>query len=777
MNLSLNWLKEFVKYTQTPEKIAEIFSLGAFEVEKLVEFGKGLEDVVIGDVRTVVSHPRADKLRVCKVDVGRKQLQNIVCGAPNVKAGQKVAVALVSTTLPNGMKVERRRIRGIDSEGMICAEDELGLGNEHDGIMVLDPLLKSGRKFLQAIKLNDTALDLSIQPNRADGFSVIGLARDFSALSGQKFTEQKVAVPESKKVTTNKLLSVHIRDYDLCPKYTARIVHNVKIGPSPVWMQSRLRVSGVKPINNIIDITNYVMLEYGQPLHAFDYSKVHGKKIVVRKAGTDKQFQTLDGNMRTLSPEMLMIADGHGPVAIAGVMGGENSEISNCTKDIVIESAIFKPISVRKTRQKLGLVTEASTRFEKGIWWDLPEQAADRAAQLMDQYAGGDVAKGIISVSKEQFKKPTVVTVGVDYINNLIGRKFTSAEVIKNLERLFFKVAKGNGSTLKVIVPSWRQDISLPADIAEEVGRLYGWNKLKPAPITGALKPVLLSEQQRLEKKLKDILVSLGMTEVYNYSFYGKKLMDQFELDEKKHYRVQNPLNQEQEYLRTTLVPRLFENILQQYQQYDAIALFEIGTVFYKTTKELPDEKKVLSGIMYAKKGVSVVRIIISLLEKLGFSQEQIQLFSIMGTWRTAAVQLDGKQAGEYGEVPTGTEKFGNPAMFFSLDLDALVKQLTSVKHFTPIPEYQSVEHALTFITPVETVFQDVVSVIKRTSTLVVDVHAAKDLYKDSEKTRSATFTITMQALDRTLTAGEIENVRGQIITTVDNKFNMKIKK
>jgi len=780
MNLSLNWLKEFVTYTQTPEKIAEIFSLGAFEVEKLVELGTGLEDVVIGDVRTVVSHPGADKLHVCKVDVGRKQLQNIVCGAPNVKAGQKVAVALVGTTLPNGIKIERRRIRGVDSEGMICAEDELRLGEEHNGIMVLDPSLKTGKKFLQAIKLNDTALDLSIQPNRTDGFSVIGLAREFAALSGQKFTERKVTVPESKKVTTNKLLSVQIRNYDLCPKYTARIVQNVKIGPSPDWMQSRLRVSGVKPINNIVDITNYVMLEYGQPLHAFDYTKVQGKKIIIRTAGADKQFQTLDGNMRRLSPEMLMIADDKGPVAIAGVMGGNNSEITKSTKDIVIESAIFKAVSVRKTRQKLGLVTEASTRFEKGIWWDLPEQAADRAAQLMAKYAAGEVAKGIISVSKEKIKKPMVVTVKVDYISSLIGRKFSVAEVTKYLERLFFKITQGNGSTLKVTVPSWRQDISLPADVVEEVGRLYGWNKLKSAPIIGALKPVVLSDEQQLEKKLKDILVSLGMTEVYNYSFYGKRLIDQFDLDEKKHFKVQNPLNPEQEYLRTTLVPRLFENVLSQYQQYDSISLFEIGNVFNKTPKELPEEKVVLTGLFYYKKNMAEAHQRMSgllnvLYDQLGIYERITS--SISEKEKGVQIMLNNQRIGKKGWIRAGTWKSGEEPVFFEFHLDKILTSINTSKRYNPISQFPSVVHDITFITPVDTNFQEIVNVIKETSATVVDIRAAKELYKDSDTTRSATFTLTMQAHDHTLTSEEIEKVRNQIIETVAKKFNMKIKK
>jgi len=294
MYLSLNWLKEFVKYKQTPEKVAEILTMGGFEVEEVVKWGQGLEQVIVGQIKTIISHAEANKLSVCKVDIGRKQPLTIVCGAKNVKPEQKVPVALVGTTLPNGMKIERRRIRGVDSEGMLCAEDELKLGEDHSGILILNKDIKIGQKLGKATGLEDTVLNLSLMPNRPDTYSVVGLARELAALSDQKFIEKKVSVFENKKFSVKKLLSVHIQDYNLCPKYTARVVKNVKVKSSPQWLQSRLIVSGIKPVNNIVDITNLVMLEYGQPLHAFDCAKVGGRKIIIRKAGKEKNFITLD---------------------------------------------------------------------------------------------------------------------------------------------------------------------------------------------------------------------------------------------------------------------------------------------------------------------------------------------------------------------------------------------------------------------------------------------------------------------------------------------------
>ncbi len=341
MLLSLNWLKEYVKFTQTPEQVADILTQGGFEVENIIRYGQDFDNIFVGQIKTIINHAEADKLSVCKVDVGKKQLLNIVCGAKNIKPGQRVSVAVVGAKLPNGLKIESRKIRGVDSEGMICAEDELGLGNDHQGIMVLDDKLRIGAKFGKATGFEDVILDLSLTPNRPDSFSVIGLAREFAALTGLKFIAPKLKLEESKKYSSNKIISVNIKDKKLCPKYTARVVKGVKVKASPQWLQARLMLSGIKPINNIVDVTNFVMLETGQPLHAFDLANIKGRKINIRKAGKENKFTTLDDVERKLYKNMLMIADARESIAVAGVMGGQNSEISKNTKDIVIESAIF----------------------------------------------------------------------------------------------------------------------------------------------------------------------------------------------------------------------------------------------------------------------------------------------------------------------------------------------------------------------------------------------------------------------------------------------------
>lgn len=781
MKLSLNWLKEYVKFKEKPEQVAEIFRQGGFEAEDIKVWGQEFAGIVIGQIKTIISHAEANKLSVCKVDIGRTQLLTIVCGADNIKPGQKVPTALVDTILPNGMKIERRRIRGIDSDGMLCAEDELGLGKDHSGIMILDDSLKIGQKFSRATGLDDTVLDLTVLPNRPDAYSVIGLAREYAALVDYKYLNKKIAVPESKKYSVKKLLTIKVADYNLCPKYTARVVKHVTIGPSPQWLQARLTVSGVKPINNIVDISNYVMLEYGQPLHVFDLDKLQGHSITVRKAGTEKSFVTLDGVTRTLASDMLMIADGKQSIAVAGVMGGDNSEVSKQTKDIVIESAIFKPVSIRKTRQRLGLMTEASIRFEKGIYWQSPELACDRAAQLMHDLAGGEVASGMIVAAKEKATKQTTVKVNLDYINKIIGRTFKLAEVKKMLARLNFKVTDAGKGVLNVVAPYYRQDINIPADVVEEVGRMHGWNKIKPTPIYGELKPVTLSREKIITGKLKDELAAHGLTEVYNYSFYNQAMAMLSGVEVKKHYAVKNPINPEQAYMRTSLLPRMLDNILKQYQENESIGIFEVGHVYHKSTKELPNEKIMVSTMVYSKirrEGMArPIQQIKGLLENLfgKFNLFDTVSYELEDSRKTNII-LNNKSIGSYGWITGGSEKLGLPPVYFEFDLGALVKADINKVKYQMLSEFPGVSHDFTFITPADVKYGDIVREISNADELVTSVAGTK-IYQESDKKRSVTFKIGFQSSAKTLVAEDIAEVRNKVIKALANKFKMELKR
>jgi len=445
---------------------------------------------------------------------------------------------------------------------------------------------------------------------------------------------------------------------------------------------------------------------------------------------------------------------------------------------------IFKPVSVRKTRQRLGLVTEASLRFEKGIYWELPELASDRAAQLMTEIAGGEVAKGMIMASKQKAVKPSLVKVKLSYINNIIGRKFTLVEVKKILEKLYFGVQEVSKDELKVAVPSFRQDVSIPADIAEEVGRMYGWNNLKPAPVYAELKPVKLPLGKYWERKIKDILVAAGMTETLNYSFYSKDLLEQFGLRTKDHYQVKNPLNPGQEYMRTSLIPRLYENLMKNYQARDSIELFEVGSVFNKTIKGMPNERTMVSGIFYLKGGDGFQGkngrslILSALFRKLNIDEIFVS-YLLAKDEANAEVEINIKESkiGEIGHILKDFDKLKGLPFWFEIDLNKLINYALKQKQFRSISEHPAMVRDMTFRSPVSVNYYDIISEIRKIDKLIIDMHGIKKPYKESDNNVSITFRVTYQSPERTLKSEEVEEVEKRIIEEMANKFKMELKK
>ncbi len=779
MNISLKWLKTYVPVKHAAAKVAEVLTFGGFEVESIQEPAKALQGLVVGQIKTIVDHAEADRLSVCTVDIGKKAKQQIVCGAKNIKPGDKVPVALPGMTLPGGLTIEERKIRGTESAGMLCAEDELGLGDDHSGILILDPKARIGQPVATALGLNDSVLDVTVSPQRADAQSMIGLAREYAALTNQTFKEPKVAVTESKhKISA--YLKVRVADYNLCPKYTARVIRGVTVRPSPAWLQARLRAAGHTPINNIVDVTNFVLLEYGQPLHAFDAKKIEGDRIVVKKAGRKQSFDTLDHETREITSDMLMIWDAKQPIAIAGVIGGEHSAISEKTTDIILESAIFKPLSIRKTRQKLGLVTDASLKFERGIWWGLPERALDRAAELIAETAGGTIAAGSIVVTKPKTThKPTVLTVSPKAMTDVIGAKLSTATIVRYLTKLSFTVEKLDDDRLRLTVPEWRMDIHVMADVVEEIGRMYGWNKLKPRPIAADIAPTELLTSFQWERKIRRALAACGMTEMMNYSFYGENLFTQFGWKPEDHYRIENPMNKEQEYMRISLVPGLYVTVLKLYQQQPQLALFEVGRVFYRTKKAEPDEHRMAAGIIYdrqAKRGDQrpirqLQGIIRALVRQLGVTFESLSFSVNSDDAQVVDIEIDGHVVGWYGWLIQHEEKLGQPPVWFEVDIDKLVDGAQLVRRFTPIPEHPAVVRDMTFQMPVRTSFFSVRDATRQVSELITDV-AARDLYPLDDEHRKATIRITYQAADRTLHTHEVNAIEKKILTMMTNKFN-----
>lgn len=627
MYLSLNWLKEFVKIPKaiTPEELAKRLTLHTVEVEK-VEYQAGKHNkVVVGKILEVKPHPNADRLRLALVDTGREKLE-IVCGAPNIKAGQFVPVALVGARLPNGLEIKPAEIRGIKSNGMLCAEDELGLGKDHDGIMLLDKA-PVGQNFSDYLKLNDVIFEVDNKSitHRADLWSHYGMARDISAFLNCEFNEYKVNIANKPPLSASWRkggrgdFKVEVKDFKLCPRYMAIGLEGIKIAPSPKWLSDRLLACGLRPINNIVDVTNYVMLELGQPLHAFDKNFID--QIIVRRAYSGETIKTLDGQTRKLEPDMLLIANQDKPVAIAGVMGGADSEISGQTTSIIIEAANFNFASVRQTAQKLGLRTEASSRFEKGLDPNLCGFGLARAAELIFKICPGAKAAG-----QKKYKltplnpygrqslfngvKQDPVKLDLAWLNQFIGHEFKPKQVRQILEKLGFAVKTLNKSLFSVIIPSWRsaRDVSLKEDLAEEVARIYGYNKLKPVMPKADLTPPAANDYKMLARKVKNILsVGAGLAEVYNYSFTGADVLNKLKIDRSLAIKLANPLSEDLAFLRPSLAPGLLKNIKANQAAEAEIGIYEIGDIFLNRPGDIKKDNKGRETLFWQEKNLAII--------------------------------------------------------------------------------------------------------------------------------------------------------------------------
>lgn len=778
MKISFNWLKDFVKIDKTPEKLAEVLTLSGTEVEGIKSGHDFLDKVVVGEIITIIKHTNADKLKVCKVRVKKGVVLKIVCGAPNIEIGQKVPTALVGAKLPAGI-LKKTIIRGIESEGMLLAEDEMGLGDDHAGIYILDKKEPIGKFVKAVLGLNDTVFDLALTPNRADCFSVLGIAREVAAATKRKlqFIPDKFRLKEKASEIAKKL-SVKVLDSKLCPKYTARIIENLEIKDSPEWMKNRLRASGVRPINNVVDVTNYVMLELGQPLHAFDYDKLSGakKSIVVRKAYKNEKIKTLDDKERELDPNMLLITEGKKALAVAGVMGGKSSEISSKTKTVILESAVFNPANIRKTTQKLSLRSESEMRFEKGLDFEMTELVADRAAALMAKLGEGRVVPGIINISAKEKAKPAAIDLPLALLKKYLNINLPELKVKQILKSLGFEVISSKEKVLKVQVSSWRADVRLPEDLIEEVGRIYDYNKLKPTYLRGTLKPVDIPKSLIWENKIKDICVTAGFSEVYNYSFYSEDLARSFiNIGSKSHYRVTNPINPDQVLLRRSLLPLLKMNMILNSAYEDKICLFEIGDVF------LPDknrfgEEKMLGGYTYGKELRGKAKGLIELLMKeLNIDEYQFKYENK----NTQTVIVKNNKIGEYTVHPSSEGKAYTPKdlleiSYFEININSLIKFANEKRNFLKINKYPAVKRDISFFKPKETTYQTLENEIKGLSDLITDLEVFDRFEKEGQI--SLAVRLTFQA-DRTLKGEEVDSVMDRIYKLMEDKFRIKIRK
>jgi len=807
MKFTIDWLNEYVDTDGfTPAELADHLTMLGLEVDAVTEMFQDLAPIKTALLVSVERHPDADSLSLCQVAVGAETLQ-IVCGAPNARAGLVSAIALPGTTLPGGIKIKKSKVRGIESFGMLCSERELGLSTGHSGIMELPADTPHGQSFIEALGLNDTLVEVDLTPNRPDCASVIGIAREVAGVIGRPLS-LPVASVEAQPSTG--AFSVDIESSELCPRYSARLVTGVTIAPSPWWLRKRLLSIGLRPINNVVDITNLVMMEYGQPLHAFDFHKLADKKIVVRHPRKNEMdFTTLDGVVRKLDAEMLMICDGVQPVAVAGVMGGMNSEVSDSTTAILLESACFDPISIRKTARKLNLSSEASYRFERGVDPGGCLLAMERAVRLLCEVAGGTTESG--SVDKYLGRKPfNTLTLRIKRTSDLLGISLDYEVIEKALTSIGFRCKQKDAESLWVGAPSFRVDIEREVDLVEEVARLIGYNTIPTTLPTVQLSYPERDTSRTIRAEIGTVLTGIGYYEAINYSFTAEKNLQWLGLAEDdprcRFVRLINPLNEEQSVMRTMLLPGLLENVQRNINfQKGAIKLFEIGKVFTPTgDNEQPLEKTrcagVLSGnrfgesshyhfkeedvdILDAKGAVECLlqelRFLgVGVLAPLSFAlPDQGRMESFTDPLQFLVIKADEQEVGYLARIIPGVlRKFGikQDVFFFDLDLDALCQLRSVAKNFTSLPVFPAVNRDIAMLVPEQVAAGEMVDAVLQAREQLIEQCEIFDVYqgnKIQQGYKSVALSVTYRSSQKTLTEKNVEKVHVKIVNMLGSKF------
>ena len=797
MDLSKNWLADFVDVGDVNIKdYCDRMTDTGSKVEGFTCLGADIENVVVARILKITPHENSDHLQVCMMDVGKNEPVQIVTGAQNIFEGAIVPAALPIAHLPGGVTIKPGKLRGVESNGMLCSMGELGLtshempGKEENGILILDEDCadKIGKDIRDVLMLRDDVVEFEITSNRPDCLSVIGLARE-TAVS----FDRPLRVPTPKVKGSGKgdnisnYLTVRIDAPDLCSRYSARVVKNVRIAPSPLWLRMRLHAAGVRPINNIVDITNYVMLEYGQPMHAFDYKSLDSAEIIVRRAEDGEKFRSLDNTDHTLDSSMLVIADGKKACALAGVMGGANSEITADTTTVVFESACFLGSSVRVTAKKNGMRTESSARYEKGLDPENCEAGLARACELVELLGAGDVVDGMIDLYPG--KKPlTELPLEVDRINRFLGVNLSEAYMKKVLEKLECKVKNGI-----ITVPSFRSDLNCMNDIAEEIIRIYGYNKIEATCIKAETTQGGRTPKQKLKADVVDLLCDIGLDEIQTYSFISPKYYDKIRMDKddprRKSIVISNPLGEDTSVMRTTALPSMLEVVARNNNfNNENVALFEMASTYipHENRDELPDEGVVLTIGMYGDadfyKLKGICENILSLAGIRNVCYEANSTDNAYHPGRCADILVSGKKIATLGQIhPLTAENYGftMPVYAAALDFDALFDASNRTKHYTPLPKYPASTRDFSFVCDETLEVGNIFEAIRRAGGKLVedvrlfDVYRGEQLGKDK---KSVSVRVTLRAADRTLTVEETEKTSRKILGDLEHKLGITIR-
>ena len=811
MQVSIKWLKDYIDFTETPEQLADKLTMAGIPVENVVDPGEGLEKVVTGRIEKLEPHQNSDHLQICTMNVGLAENIIIVTGAQNVAEGQVVPVAMVGAHLPNGMKISKGKLRGVASNGMLCSAQELKLDLEKlpeeqkTGIFILPSDTPVGIPAKDVLGLNDVVLEFELTANRADCFSVFGLIREIAAITGNKPHFPEIKVNEDDNTKLNDIFSVEIADPDLCSRFSTRMLKNVKIGPSPEWMQQRLEGAGIRSINNVVDVTNFVMIELGHPMHAYDYDKITGKKLIARRAIEGEELHTLDDTSRKAKGEMLVIADSEKAAGLAGIMGGFETEITDTTTTtVVLESADFYGPCIRRTARACGLSSEASGRFERGVDSETTIKALDRAAQLLQEMGACTVCEGIVDVYPNP-KQANYVTFTPEQINNHLGTNIAKDVMLNIITSVGFDVTKDENDEITVKVPSWRNDVTCMADISEEIARLHGFDKIKSTLPNGVSMQGTQSAKQTFIDKVKASLSSQGLYETISFALTNEETFNKLNIPQdsplRKAVPIMNPLSDEYPLVRTTLLSSIFDNLARNLaRKNDDVALFEVGSVFFPKAlpvTELPDEVVKIAGAITGRRnaqGWNQTNDMVDFYDAKGIIEELLANLRVtrytveagthyaMHPGKTALFKKGRDVIATVGEVhPAVLSAYGitKPVYIFELDATTVMKYMAKDLKYKALPKYPATSRDLAMLVDVDVNAADIEKAMTKaagqnlTQITLFDVYTGKQV---EEGKKSLAFSLTFQSNDKTLTDAEIDPAIEKIVAKLQKDFNANLR-
>jgi len=784
VKVPFEWLQEFIVIDMDPHELARRLTLRGLEVESIETVSPSFDSVIIGKIKNIERHPNAENLSVCIIDTGKEDL-TVICGAKNIAAGDKVPLATIGARLVNGFRVEQKKLRGIDSCGMLCSEKELGLSDDHSGIFILPDDVKVGQELAKVKWVSDSILDINVAPNRGDCLSVFGIAREIASILNQKAKLPHFKIETNGKESVTDHVALDIKDISGCPRYVLKMIKDTSITVSPYWMRSRIHKCGMRPINSIVDITNYVMLELGQPLHAFDYNRIRDRRIEVRLAENTSIFRTLDGMERKLETGDILICDGSGPVAIAGIMGGENSEITENTRDIALESAYFNPLFIRKTARRLGIRSEASLRFEKGIDIDNVGFAAERAIFLMQALSGGVVLKGEREIYEK--KEPKTILLTYSNINGLLGTHIRQYEITQALRSIDLHIKEEDEVGLLVAIPHFRHDINEPADVIEEISRIYGYEHIPATSPVTTLQAHKKTKQDTFLEMIKDYARATGFFEIINFAFFSTKDIENFFIppsDERTRYvSIMNPISREYSLMRTFIAPGVLRSIAYNLNRgAKNLRFFEKGKTFF-VDNEHPREETAICFAMTGKERefywrdtykdydfFDIKGIMEGLMEPFGMNCSLKKTEEpFLHPMRGADIYVDDTKIGWAGEIREEVLKsfeIEQSIYCTELQFDIILQKGNLTLQYRPIPRYPQVIRDFSFYVDDKIPISSLIDRIENLSPLIASV-GIFDMFR--KETRSVAFRVSFQSFEDTLKEKTINDLQETIIQELSN--------